>query len=183
MVVKKLTLDDCHPRMLAKFNRYQETRPWWQKIDGEWVLKDDSLHIDDWDIMRKTKEIEEYINVLQKKGIIIGAYNDENLIGVSVIPNRFWGINNDYLQLDAMHVSWEYRGKGIGRELFQSSCAAAREMGASRLYISAHPSKETQAFYYAVGCYDVTEVIQELLERQPLDRHLEYDLVTLPNKQ
>ena len=174
--VKKLTLDDCHPKMLAKFNRYQETGPWWQKIDGEWLLKDDSIFIDDWDDMRKAEEIENYVNVLQNGGVVIGAYSDGNLIGVSIVPHRFWGINNDCLQLDGMHVSLEHRGKGIGRELFQLSCEAAKEMGANKLYISAQPSKETQAFYFAVGCRDAAETIQELVEREPYDRHLEYVL-------
>jgi len=176
IVMKKLTLEDCHSGMLAKFNRYQETGPWWQKIDGEWVLKDDSIFIDDWDDTQKAEIITDYITILKSGGVVIGAYVDGDLIGVTIIPNRFWGINSDYLQLDGMHVSLEHRGKGIGKELFKMSCMAAREMGAKKLYMSAHPSKETQAFYFAVGCRDVTEVIQELVEKEPYDRHLEYVL-------
>ena len=176
ILMKKLTLSDCHAEMLAKFNRYQETGPWWQKINGEWILKDDSIHIDDWDDTRKAEEIENYSVVIQNGGVVIGAYIDGDLIGVTHMPYRFWGINNDYLQLDGMHVSLEHRGKGIGRELFKLLCVAAREMGAKKLYISAQPSKETQAFYFAVGCRDVTEIIQELVEIEPYDRHLEYVL-------
>ena len=179
---KNLTLNDCHPKMLTKFNRYQETGPWWQKINGEWVLKDDDIFIDDWDDARKADEIKDYINVIKNGGTVIGAYIDDDLIGVAVVPNRFWGVGNDYLQLCGMHVSLEHRGTGIGKELFKMSCIAAKKMGAKKLYMSAHPSKETQAFYFAMGCRDAKEVVQELIDNEPYDKHLEYDLQLTPHE-
>ena len=43
--------------------------------------------------------------------------------------------------------SSEFRGQGIGRQLFEAGKAEARKAGAEALYISACSSEETIAFY------------------------------------
>lgn len=174
--IRKLMLDDCYPGMFLKLNRYQETRAWWQNVNGEWMLLDDELHIDNWNDDEKEAKAQERASCIKEGGVVFGAYIDGDLIGAAHVPLKFCGKNNDYLQLDGLHVSLEHRNKGIGKELLRASCVEAKKMGARKLYISAHPSKETQAFYSAVGCSDVTEIIQDLLEKEPYDRHLEYVL-------
>lgn len=83
------------------------------------------------------------------------------------------GIHKQYLWLDMLHVSYEYRKKGIGRKLFDMTANAAKKLGAKKLYISAHSSQESQAFYRAVGCVNAEEIIPELFEAEPYDVHME----------
>jgi len=65
---------------------------------------------------------------------------------------------------------------GIGKKLFSLICKKAKEMGAQKLYISAHSSEETQAFYKAVGCVEAVEYNVKLVEEEPCDCQLEYCL-------
>lgn len=55
-------------------------------------------------------------------------------------------------------MSYEYRNYGIGKQLFYLCCEKAREKGAKKLYIRAHPSEETQNSYKSVGCVLAVEV-------------------------
>lgn len=86
------------------------------------------------------------------------------------------GSHNQYIWLDMLHVSFEYRHHGIGRKLFNLAVEAARELHASKMYISAHSSEESQAFYRAMGCVHAMEVIPELFEAEPYDVHMEFVL-------
>ncbi len=52
----------------------------------------------------------------------------------------------------------------------------AKAMGAEKLYISAHSSKESQAFYKAVGCVEAEEYNPASVEKEPCDCQLEYRL-------
>ena len=54
--------------------------------------------------------------------------------------------------------------------------APARSLGAQKLYISAHPAQETQAFYHALGCVEAEEYHKELAESEPDECQLEYAL-------
>jgi N-acetylglutamate synthase-like GNAT family acetyltransferase len=65
---------------------------------------------------------------------------------------------------------------GIGKKLFSLVCKKAKEMGAQRLYISAHSSQETQAFYKAMGCVEAMEYSDKLVAEEPCDCQLEYKL-------
>jgi hypothetical protein len=49
-------------------------------------------------------------------------------------------------------------------------------MGAQKLYISAHSSQESQAFYKAMGCVEAMEYNKRLVSEEPCDCQLEYNL-------
>ena len=68
----------------------------------------------------------------------------------------------------------EYRCQGIGRKLFSMACEEARLLGADKLYISAHSSKESQAAYRALGCTPAEEVNEKLAAAEPCDVQMEY---------
>lgn len=68
-----------------------------------------------------------------------------------------------------MHVSADYRGKGIGRQLFTRGKEEARKAGAEVLYISACSSEETIAFYKAMGAEITENPIREFADDEPYD--------------
>lgn len=49
-----------------------------------------------------------------------------------------------------------------------------RSMGAGKIYISAHASEDSQAFYKAVGCVEAKEINQAIAENEPYDCQMEY---------
>ena len=69
-----------------------------------------------------------------------------------------------------------YRDRGIGGALFRLACQGARELGAERLYISAHSAQETMAAYRALGCVEAEEIYWPLARKEPCDVQLEFRL-------
>ena len=86
------------------------------------------------------------------------------------------GSHKQYLDLASIHVSQDMRGQGIGRELFTLAKAWARAHGAKKLYISAHSSVETQAFYRAMGCTQAQEYDAGHVRLEPCDCQMECEL-------
>jgi GNAT superfamily N-acetyltransferase len=101
------------------------------------------------------------------------AFDGEQLAGVSVLDTLRRGEQGDLLQLELMHVGRDYRGQGLGTRLFERARAAARELGARRLYISATPSENTIRFYRGRGATVLAVPDPELFALEPEDIHLE----------
>jgi len=104
------------------------------------------------------------------------VFDGARLIGFSSIGGKRFGSAGQYVQMWQMHVSEEYRGKGIGKRLFHIACDAARAKGGTKLYISTQCSEETQGFYRGLGCVDALEINQAIAEEEPWDCQLEYTL-------
>ncbi len=103
-------------------------------------------------------------------------HNELKLIGFAALDGNLIGENNEYVQLLELHVSSEYRGKGIGKCLFANCAEKAYTLGASKLYISGHSSVETQRFYTKLGCTDAQWLFKRQIELEPYDCQLEYTL-------
>ena len=173
---RELGIDDVSPDILKDFNRYQVVTKSWRKRGDEYMLEDTPF-IDDWSAEKKynTATIG-FPEAIRSNGCVFGAYDGNKLIGFAVINGGFIGREKQYLQIENMQVSFEYRHKGIGRKLFLLCIEKGYTLSAQKLYISAQSSQESQAFYQAMGCVYATEVIPELFEQEPFDVHMEYCL-------
>ena len=98
-----------------------------------------------------------------------GAFDGKRIIGFATVSHRIFGAAARYVQLVCFQISEEYRRQGIARKLFSLACEEARRLGADKLYISAHSSKESQAAYRALGCTPAEEVNEELAAAGPFD--------------
>ena len=172
VVIKDLKIEDCRPKLLETFNRYQEVRRCWRKENCRWILKD-NVFTEQWDTSRKNEIIRNLAVCLNRGGIVFGAFVDAVLVGFASINPRLFGSNNEYVNLEQLHVSFEFRNRKIGRALFKKACKEAIFLGAKKLYISAHSSEETQAFYRGLGCSDALKIDESLFEAEPYDCHLE----------
>ena len=169
---RQLTSTDIPDSLLTHFTRYQETNQVLKLANGELVEKQDYF-IDSWDESRLIEVTEELRECAQNGGIVLGAFDGEKCIGFSsILPDRF-GSRDQYCELTLCHVTKELRGNGIGREIFRRICAIAKSQEIERLYLSTHPSIETQAFYRAMGCVLAEEINEDILSREPLDIQLE----------
>ncbi|QED46571.1 GNAT family N-acetyltransferase [Cytobacillus dafuensis] len=169
---KVLTIHELSPTLLTTFNRYQETNYVCFKANDQFIIKADYF-VEHWDDEKKYQVILELQNCVQANGTVTGAFSDRKLIGFANVEGELFGNNKEYLELPYIHVSNEYRNSGIGKKLFQICCEKAKQMGAKKLYIAAHPSVETQHFYKAVGCTHALEINQKILNKEPLDIQLE----------
>ena len=172
---KKLEENDICMALFRHFHRRQAVTKCWRKVEGRWRVMDIAF-IDDW----AQKDYMELVQCLRRTakagGLVLGAFLDGQLKGfVSVEPEPLGG-GGQYLDLSAIHVSEESRGKGIGKGLFLAAKQWAKERGAEKLYISAHSAVESQAFYRAMGCVEALEYQWSHVEKEPCDCQLECKL-------
>ncbi len=105
---------------------------------------------------------------LNAGGQMLGVFDGEALAGVAVwTPD----VRPALAQLAYLHVSRAYRRKGIARRLLMAVEQAAREAGATALYVSATPSGSAVGFYQSQG-FALTEPLPELFELEPEDIHM-----------
>ncbi|HOB35426.1 MAG TPA: GNAT family N-acetyltransferase [Bacillota bacterium] len=175
VVVRPLGLEDLPPDALENFRRFQVTRQvlYWEQ--GEYKLKDDSF-VDEWGADKKRRVVRDLRRCLEQGGFVAGAIAGGALVGFASVENKPLGSRNQYQELRYLHVSREHRGRGLGRQLFRLCCEAARQLGAEKLYIGAHPAVETQAFYASLGCVPAAEIVPEILALEPRDLQLECTL-------
>lgn len=169
---RKLCLDEIDRALFNHFHRTQKVTRCWRKIDGEWLIKDIAF-VDDWTEQEYGELVRYLRNLIQIKGFIVGAFSSGQLKGFASVEPALFGSEKEYADLSNIHVSQDMRGKGIGRELFCLAKKSAKDSGAKKLYISAHSSVESQAFYRAMGCVEAGEYNKELSEKEPCDCQLE----------
>jgi GNAT superfamily N-acetyltransferase len=123
-----------------------------------------------------SEEVQKYIHRLQelydRNGAIIGVFDHHRIVGLGALDSKLIGRNNNQLKLDMIYISSGYRKKGIGRILVNLLVDRAKELGATSLYISATPFKNTVDFYFAIGAKLTDEINRDLYELEPNDIHM-----------
>jgi 3-methyladenine DNA glycosylase AlkD/ribosomal protein S18 acetylase RimI-like enzyme len=154
---------------LKDFVRYQQTTEV-LFVKNKKLHKKDDRFIDAWD-KEKLESISLYLKNLN--GVIVGGFDGDKVVGFACVELKIF---DGYMNMPYIHVDRNYRGKQIGRNLFNIISKVAIDNKASKLYISGHPSVETQAFYERLGCTLATKINKELYEIEPLDIQLEKTL-------
>ena len=173
---RELSIEDISINLLDNFNRYQKVIKCWGNKEGIWTLMDEE-YVVDWDKNKKQSVINTFSDIIEKKkGYVFGAYFEENLIGFSVLLNNKFGSMGQYIQLKFLHVSLDYRHKGIRRKLFKLIIKKAEDIGVEKVYISANDSVDTIKFYFSMGCKDAFEINREIAKEEPYDRPWEYKI-------
>lgn len=178
--IRLLSEDEITFSLFQRFNRRQEVTKCLRREKGNWVLKNDCF-VDDWNESQYHFLVECLKNTVKTKGIVLGAFVRDRLIGFASVESRHFGSRGQYVQLSCIHVSSECRGLGLGGKLFQYACMAAGRLGAQKLYISSHPAYETQLFYRGRGCTDAKEYDEEIAVVD--EPQLEYVLAEYGRKQ
>ncbi len=167
-----LELTELVPSVMADFDRYQEVTKCWRFVDGEFVIRD-VVFTEQWRDREKSGFIDDLVGIVRRGGMVFAAEKNGKFVGFASIDSEPFGSRGQYIELASIHVSAECRGLGIGKALFKMACDEARERGAEKLYISAHSSVESQAFYRHCGCVLAEEINRRLAELEPCDIQLE----------
>ena len=160
---------------LDDFVRHQTVTACWRKIDNDWKLVP-NVYEENWSRAQCRKMAEEVAHHINHDQTGFGAFDGDRVIGFVTVSHRIFGVTARYVQLVCFQISEEYRRQGIGRKLFSLACEEARQLGADKLYISAHSSKESQAAYRALGCSFAEEIDEKLTAAEPFDIQMEYRL-------
>ncbi|MPM94583.1 hypothetical protein SDC9_141729 [bioreactor metagenome] len=171
----ELKTEMINRELFAHFKRYQIVSQCWRKIEDKWCIEDIAF-TDDWDENNYSKLIACLRNTVTEGGVVFGAFADGLLKGFSSVEPALFGKSSEYLDLSSIHVSEDMRSCGIGKELFRLSKEWAKRHGAQKLYISAHSSVESQAFYRAMGCVEALEYNKSHVTEEPYDCQLECQL-------
>lgn len=175
ITVEKLTPENFNSHSLDDFSRHQVVTECWRKVDGAWNLYPIAF-TEDWDLEKRRQIAGVIAGNLDGDMVDFGAFDGSRLVGYITLGTQALGSRGQYRQLVEFEVSQEHRGMGVGRQLFTRLCAEARRIGAEKLYISAHSSRETQAAYRALGCTLAQEINETLTAEEPFDVQLEYTL-------
>jgi len=162
-------------RSLDFFVRHQAVTECWRRMDSGWKLVP-ILYEENWSL-EQCREIAENVRLhmnLDQTGF--GAFIGGRIVGFATVSHHIFGATARYAELVCFQVSEEYRRQGIGKILFSMACEEALRLGAEKLYISSHSSKESQAAYRALGCTPAVEINAGLVAKEPFDVQLEYRL-------
>ena len=157
-----LTKDNLTIYSLDDFVRTQAVNECYRRAENGYELKNVS-YTEECSIEKKRSVCIEMIDASSIGAFAFGAFYGENLVGFIFV---------DDTELVYFHVSQSYRGKGIGRKLFELACEKARECSLKRLFISANSSKETVDTYLKLGCsFSIRKN-----DKEPFDVQMEYKL-------
>ena len=172
LMIREIVTQELDIALFSDFHRHQQVNQCWRKVNGEWIVVDNPF-TEDWG-EREYRYLAACLqNTIAAGGVVYGAFLDGKLKGFASVENTFFGIQRQYLELSSIHVSEDCRGSGIGRKLMEAAKEWAKRRGARKLYISAHSSVESQAFYRAMGCREAEEYSAPHVEKEPCDCQLE----------
>ena len=172
---KRLDSNNFTRNSLDDFVRHQTVTECWRKINDDWRLVRNVFE-ENWSPEQCREIAEDVVQHISLDQTGFGAFDGGRIIGFAIVSHRIFGTAARYVQLVCFQISEEYRRQGIGRKLFSLACEEARRLGAEKLYISAHSSKESQAAYRALGCIPAEEVNEGLAAAEPFDVQMEYRL-------
>lgn len=172
---KRLNADCFNAHSLDSFVRHQTVTECWREVDNTWVLVPNPF-VENWTMEQCRAIAEDIEHHMNRDQTAFGAFDGGRIVGFATVSHRIFGETANYVELVCFQVSEEYRHRGIGRKLFAMICEEALRLGADKLYISGHSSKESQAAYHALGCTHAAEVNEILAEKEPFDVPLEYIL-------
>jgi len=173
--IELLKENNFNENSLDEFQRHQVVTECWRNVDGEWKLLPIAF-VEDWSKEKCHEIATNMANNLHGDIVDFGAFDGEKVVGYVSVSKKLIGSNNQYVQLVEFQVSEPYRGKGIGKMLFQKAIIVAKSAKAEKLYISTHSSKESHAAYCALGCVHAKEIIKSIADEEPCDVQMEYEL-------
>ena len=154
---------------LDAFERTQKVKRVYVNDSGKLLIKD-QLWTMDWSLEHKRKVA---ANLKSDACIAYAVWENEKVIGFVSVMKALIGSR---MVLDIIQVDRAFRGRGIGRKLFELAALEAKNAGAKELYISACCSEETVNFYKAMGAVPTNDPIPEIVEAEPYDIQMTFDL-------
>jgi GNAT superfamily N-acetyltransferase len=158
---------------IRKIDRAEKILESYVYRDGQLALVPDDRMVSGFDAAELRMLIERQTALMAAGGIVVGAFEQGELIGIASIERKRSGTLLQYCKMDILYTSRLYRGKHIGIQLLDIIKKIALDFGAQKLYISATPTKYTVDFYLSQGASLTTELDEELFALEPDDIHLE----------
>ena len=172
MAIRALSRDEIE--LIWTIDRSEVHHHIYSVVDGRLTLVPAYFEIPGWHPRMIESDRPRLCECFDRRGIFLGSFDGDTLIGVSVVDTKPVGSRGDHVQLLYLYVSRSARGQGVGSTLFAAAAEAARALGAKALYVSAVPTENTVNFYLRRGCSLTAEPDPDLFAAEPDDIHLTY---------
>lgn len=167
---RSLDPDEIH--LLATIDRSEVIDGRYAVVDGTLALS--TLHhvVTGWYPCEVSDHVVRLHQGLAGGGCAFGARHGPDLVGLATLV--IGGVGGDPLvmQLEPLHVSAAWRNQGIGKALVAMIADAARSLGATSLYISSIPTRNTVDAYMRMGAKVLERPDPDLFAQEPEDIHL-----------
>ncbi len=160
---------------LDDFILNQNVTKCWRKVNDGYKLVDVS-YIEDWNLSQRREMAQKVLSAIHSGDIALATVIDNTVIGFAIVKKNFFGSKRQYVDLAEFYVTMPFRRYGIGKMLFKKVSCEAKNIGAKKLYISAHSAEEIISAYKKYGCVFAQEIDKAHVEKEPCDLQLEYDL-------
>lgn len=168
---RKITDADLSADTFINFHHDQHWNRQWVKHENTWMLEAVCGNRQ-WNAEKRIWVSEYLKQQIKNGGCVVAAFTDAQIIAFACIDGNLIGHPVCYSNLTMLFVDDRFQRLGIGKKLLGSIKNGASKIGADRLFISAIPSEDTIAFYFAIGCKDAECIIPEFVDTEN-DRFLE----------
>jgi GNAT superfamily N-acetyltransferase len=173
---KKMNIRKINKEEISKLrdiDRSETVNQIYYAIDGSLVLRDKHYDVPKWSDGALRGYMKALTELFDRGGVIFGVFDDEKMVGIMALGSKMIGKNRDRIVLDFMHISKDYRKRGLGKRLVDMARSEAKKMNARKLYISACPTKNMVDFYMKNGAIVTEDIDKEMFEKEPDDIHME----------
>lgn len=173
IVIRQLDSDNLG--RIGDIDRSEQVAAAYVWRDGSLELEPVDWQVPDWFTAGRSQHsvqgnIDDWRPFLEEhSGVMFGALYGRRLVGFAIYRPH---LEPDMGQLAVLHVSREYRRRGLGAALTEQVASLALADGARRLYVSATPSAGTVQFYLSQGFVPVSQPHPELYALEPEDIHM-----------
>ncbi|MGY5857745.1 MAG: GNAT family N-acetyltransferase [Candidatus Thorarchaeota archaeon] len=174
MLYREMHKNELH--RVAELDRREVVEYIYRLRDNKLILEKVQWTVPEWSDAQKSKFHRYLLDIQQKGGSIVGAFDDTNIAGIIALDHEFFGSNMEHLNLSGLWVSQPYRDQGVGKHLVELVQQKAKKLGAKFLYVSATLSKKTVEFYMSCKFQLAKEIDPRLFELEPEDIHMECEL-------
>ena len=131
--IERLNSDNFGPCSLDRFVRTQPvTEVWRRSPEGYRLVR--QPFVDDWSPERKR---EKACGLLSPGCTVYGAFSEERVVGFVQLNDA---LNGGRMIVESLHVSREFRHRGLGRALFERALGEARARGSALRWKKSTPA-------------------------------------------
>jgi ribosomal protein S18 acetylase RimI-like enzyme len=120
-----------------------------------------------------SEEVRLWQSFVRSGGGAFGVLDAGSLLGFSVLRA---GLGPTTSQLAGLYVDRAWRRRGLGTALVGAAVKAARDGGATNLYVSASRYESAVTFYLGLGFEPLAHPHPELLALEPTDLHMSLEI-------
>jgi GNAT superfamily N-acetyltransferase len=169
---------------IAEIDRAEHITQQYTCPDGRLTLVDVDIRAQRWPETGEhsvAQRIAEWTSELESGGVLLGAFDGPAFVGIAIYDppatNPAGTLPDDVAYLSVLYVTRTHRRTGLGRVLVDDVAQRAQSDGATRLYVSATPTRATVDFYLARGFEPLVTPNERLFAQEPDDVHMERVLI------